>query len=78
LYAGDADVIVNWEQTTTTDNDWYLVNVNASFKPIIIQDRKPPDWNVWDDSLYKYVKYGFDFRMGYAALNPFCIVKTNN
>jgi phage major head subunit gpT-like protein len=78
LYAGDAEVIVNWEQNTTTDNDWYLINQGASFKPFLIQDRTSPNWEVFDDSRFKYIDYGFDFRMGYAPLNPFSIVKTNN
>ena len=78
LYAGDAEVIVNWEQNTTTDNDWYLINLNAPFKPFLIQDRKAPNWEVWDDMRSKYIDYGFDFRIGYGPLSPFAIVKTNN
>lgn len=78
LYAGDAEVIVNYEQTTTTDNDWYLVNAGSTFKPFVIQERKGPEWEYWDDTKYKYIDYGFNFRMGYNFLNPMCIVKTNN
>jgi phage major head subunit gpT-like protein len=78
LYAGDAQVIVNYEQTTTTDNDWYLVNLNNPFKPFVIQDREAPKWEFWDDTKNKYIDYGFYFRLGYNFLNPLAIVKTNN
>jgi phage major head subunit gpT-like protein len=82
LYAGDAQVIVNWEQSTTTDNDWYndwyLVNLNADFKPFVIQDREGVKWEFWDDTKNKYIDYGFYFRMGYNFLNPMSVVKTNN
>lgn len=78
LYAGDAQVLVNWEQTTTTDNDWYLVNLNANWKPFIIQDRKAPEWMMDDNKMNKNIFYGFDFRMGYGFGNPMSIVKTNN
>lgn len=78
LYAGDAEIIVNWEQGSS-DNDWYLVNIGSTFKPFLIQERKSPEWVMKDDpALYKDVKYGFDFRMGYAPLSPFSIIKTNN
>jgi phage major head subunit gpT-like protein len=77
LYAGDAEIIVNHYQGAT-DNDWYVCNLNASFKPFLIQDRKNVEWNVWDDTKSKFVEYGLDFRMGYAFLNPFSIVKINN
>lgn len=78
LYAGDAEVVVNFRQTSTSDNDWYLINVNNPFKPFVIQDRKAPNWEVWDDTKKKYIEYGFDFRLGYNFLNPMAIVKVNN
>jgi len=78
LYAGDAEVVVNYEQTTSTDNDWYLINVGATFKPFVIQDRKAPEWEYWDDTKNKYIDYGFYFRMGYQYLNPLSIIKVNN
>jgi len=78
IYKGTAEVMVNWEQTTTTDNDWYLINKRAPFKPFLIQDRKNVEWNVWDDKMSKMIKYGMDFRMGSALLNFFSIVKINN
>ena len=77
LYAGKASIIVNHYQAST-DNDWYMVNVNSPFKPFLIQDRQAVQWNVWDDTKSKFVEYGLDFRMGYAFLNPFSIVKINN
>jgi phage major head subunit gpT-like protein len=78
LYAGDAQVVVNYEQTTTTDNDWYLININNTFKPFVIQERKGPEWEYWDDTRNKYIDYGFYFRLGYNFLNPLSIVKVNN
>lgn len=78
LYAGQAEVIVNPEQVSETDNDWYLVNIANPFKPFVIQDREGVVWDVWDDNLNKDIKYGFYFRMGYNFLNPFAIVKVNN
>ncbi len=78
LYAGDAEVIVNYEQTSSTDNDWYLINVASTFKPFVIQERKSPEWEVWDDTKFKYIDYGFYFRMGYNFLNPMSAVKVNN
>jgi phage major head subunit gpT-like protein len=78
LYAGDAQVIINWEQTTTTDNDWYLVNLNANWRPFIIQDRESPKWEFWDDTKVKYIDYGYYFRMGFGFGNPMSMVKTNN
>jgi phage major head subunit gpT-like protein len=78
LYAGDAEVVVNYEQTSTTDNDWYLVNVANPFKPFVIQDREGIKWDIWDDNMNKFIKYGFYFRMGYNFLNPMSIVKVNN
>lgn len=78
LYAGDAQVIVNYEQTSSTDNDWYLINMGATFKPFVIQDRKGPEWEYWDDTKVKYIDYGFYFRMGYNFLNPMAAVKVNN
>lgn len=79
VYAGSAEVIINWEQSTTTDNDWYLVNLSAIDKPFLIQDREPPKWKLFDfDDYKKYYEYAMDFRMGYSFLNPFSMVKTNN
>lgn len=78
IYNGSAQIKVNWEQTTTTDNDWYLINDRAPFKPWLTQDRKGVEWNVWDDMMSKNIKYGMDFRMGSALLNFFSIVKINN
>lgn len=80
LYALDGvEIIINWNQTSSSDNDWYLVNINSPFKPFVIQDRTSPDWKVWDhEGLTKYIDYGVDFRMGYNFLNPFAMVKVNN
>lgn len=78
LYAGDAQVIINWEQTTTTDNDWYLVNLNATWRPFIIQDREGPKWEFEDNWKAKYIDYGYSFRMGFGFGNPMSIVKINN
>ena len=77
LYAGDAEIIVNYRQGSS-DNDWYLVNLANSFAPFVIQDRKGPEWMMKDDAEYLMIKYGVDFRMGYGPLNPMAIVKTNN
>jgi len=77
LYAGDAEIIINWEQSSS-DNDWYLANINHPIKPIVVQERKAPMWNMKDDPFDKQVFYGFDFRMGIGLLNPLCIIKTNN
>jgi phage major head subunit gpT-like protein len=76
IYAGTVEVRVNYRQAVT-DHDWYLINENSTFKPFLIQKRKAPEWNVFDDKKEKNVEYGFDFRMGYAGLNPFSIVKVN-
>lgn len=76
-YAGDAEIIVNYRQAST-DNDWYLVNINSPYKPFLIQDREGLKWNVIDNIENKALKYTADFRMGYSFLNPFSIVKTNN
>jgi phage major head subunit gpT-like protein len=78
LYAGDAQVIVNFEQTSATDNDWYLVNIANPHKPFVIQDREGPQWDVWDDNKNKWIEYGFYFRMGHNFLNPMAMVKINN
>lgn len=77
LYAGDAEIIINWEQSSS-DNDWYLVNINHPIKPIVVQERKAPKWDFKDDPFDKQIFYGFDFRMGIGLLNPLVIVKTNN
>lgn len=78
LYEGDAKVVVNYEQTSTTDNDWYLINTNTPFKPFVIQDREGVQWEYWNDTKFKYIDYGFRFRMGYNFLNPLAIIKTDN
>jgi len=79
LYALDnTEIIVNYEQTTSSDNDWYLVNLNAPFKPFLIQDREAPKWEMWDDTKNRFIDYGFYFRIGYSFLNPFAMIKTNN
>lgn len=78
LYAGDAKVFVNTEQSTVTNNDWYLINEAAFMKPFIIQDRESVDWKVFDDKKFKFLEYGYDFRMGYGPGSPFGIVKINN
>jgi phage major head subunit gpT-like protein len=78
IYAGAAEVYVNWEQTSSSNNDWYLINTSAPFKPFLIQDRKGVQWDMFDDKMLKDIKYGMDFRMGSALLNFFSIIKINN
>jgi phage major head subunit gpT-like protein len=77
IYAGTAEIVVNWEQGSS-DNDWYLINKKASFPPFLIQDRQSPDWNLKDEKDSKMLKYFFTFRMGYSFLNPMSTIKIDN
>jgi len=77
VVAGDVELIINYNQVTT-DNDWYLINTNATLKPFIIQSRENPTWDMKDEPDNINIKYFTTGRYGYGYGNPMAIVKVNN
>lgn len=63
---------------STSDNDWYLINIATPLKPFIYQSRKTPEFNMKDDPELKYIKYFATSRMNAGYGNPTAIVKVNN
>jgi hypothetical protein len=76
-YAGRVKIVLNPFQATT-DNDWYLVNNKATFKPFYLQDREGVTWDQEDDKITRQHRFSFTVRYGAKLLNPFCIQKINN
>jgi len=61
-----------------SDNDWYLVNENATIKPFIYQSRKNPLVEMKDENDSPIIKYFSTARMSAGYGNPTAIVKVNN
>lgn len=76
-YAGRAKIVVNPFQSTS-DNDWYLINMKAPFKPFFVQERQGVNWTYNEDKIVRRHQYYFDVRFGAALLNPAAIQKVNN
>lgn len=76
-FAGQCKFVINPYQSTS-DNDWYLVNNKASFKPFFVQEREGIDWTQDDDKEIRKHKFYFTVRYGVKLLNPFAIQKINN
>lgn len=75
-YAGDAEVVVNWNLAGSTQYRWYLIN--AKRKDVaLIQDRQGADWYTEDDPKNPWIGWFYKFRKGCALLNPFSIIRAS-
>lgn len=74
---GTFEVIVNDIQSIT-DNDWYVMNLNAPFKQFIYQTRKAPEWFFEDMKSKKFIDYFATSRSNAGYGNPTSIVKIDN
>lgn len=77
IMAGEVELIINYQQSNS-DNDWYLINTNATLKPFVIQERELPNWNMKDEEDNVNIKYFTTGRYGYGYGNPMAIVKVDN
>lgn len=77
VYKGTFDFVVN-DYLSTSDNDWYLENVNTPFKGFIYQKRKNPLYDMKDEKDKKFIKYFSTGRMNAGYGNPICMIKVNN
>ncbi len=77
IYAGEVEIIVNYSQAGS-NNDWYLLNTAAPFKPFILQEREKPTWNMKDEKDNINIKYFTTGRYGYGYGNPTAIIKVDN
>lgn len=77
IYENSFDLIINHWQSTS-DNDWYLVNVNHAIKPFIYQLRQQPKWHVEDIESSKRIHYFVEGRMNAGYGNPAAMCKVNN
>lgn len=76
-YAGRVKIVTNNYQTNT-DNDCYIINNKAAFKPIYFQNRQGIEWDNEEDKIAQQYRVWFTTRYGAKLLNPFSIVKINN
>lgn len=76
IYAGDAQVVVNWSLAGSTQYRWYLINT-AKKDIAIYQNRQDPEWFVEDDNKKPWIGWYYKFRKGVALLNPFHIVRVS-
>lgn len=77
IYAGKAKIIVNPYQDAG-DNDWYLINMNATYPPFFVQNRENLKWEYEKDKKHRKHEWWYTFRLGMALINPFAIIKINN
>lgn len=76
VYAGDAEVVVNWAVAGTTQYRWYLIN--AAKKDIaIVQNRMGAEWYMEDDQKKPWVGYYYKLRKGVSLLNPTSVVRVS-
>lgn len=77
VYANTFDLILNdWQGAS--DNDWYIINTNATVLPFAVVDRQRVNWKMVDDPLRKDVLFLSDARMqaGYGTFTS--IIKIDN
>jgi len=77
IYAGMVEILTNYYQSNSSD-DWYLVNLNSSMKPFILQERQKPTWDMKDEKDNVNIKYFTTGRYGYGYGNPLSIIKIDN
>jgi phage major head subunit gpT-like protein len=77
IYNQSFDIVLNHWQSTS-DNDWYLININHPIKPFIYQMRDKPKFEMEDQRSKKYIKYFVTARMNAGYGNPAAICKTDN
>lgn len=76
VYAGDAEVVVNWAVAGTTQYRWYLINT-AKKDVAIVQERQGAEWFMEDDNKKPWVGYYYKLRKGVALLNPASVVRVS-
>jgi len=76
VYAGDAQVVVNWSVAGTTQYRWYLINTKKK-DVAVYQDRENPTWYMEDDNKKNWVGYYYKFRKGGALLNPMSVIRVS-
>jgi phage major head subunit gpT-like protein len=77
IYANTFDIVVNdWQGSS--DNDWYLVNVDGMILPFISQMREKPNWKKDDDEKNRDILFYSTARMaaGYGLFTS--MLKVNN
>lgn len=77
IWANTFEIEVNPYQAVT-NNDWYLINMNAVVKPFIYQSRKTPLFEMKDENDSTVIKYFSNARMNAGYGNPMAIVFVNN
>jgi phage major head subunit gpT-like protein len=76
IYAGDAQVVVNYALAGSTQYRWYLIN--SKRKDLAVwQDRENPTWYMQDDNTKNWIGYYYKFRKGAALLNPFSAIRVS-
>lgn len=71
------EYIINFD-SSISDNDFYVINENATVKPFIYQIRKEPMFEIVDEKDSPYVKYFSTARANAGYGNPMSIVKVSN
>ena len=77
IFKGTFNFVTNVYQDIT-NNDWFLFNNKAAFKPFIYQKRRAPIFEMNDDHKRKFVEYFSTARMAAGPGNPTAIVKIDN
>jgi hypothetical protein len=75
LFREGVKIIAN---TQSTGNDWYLANVAAPTKAVLLTDRASFDWTMEDNKTKRHIDYVGTCRMGVGPGNPMSIVKINH
>lgn len=76
VYAGDAEVVVNWAVAGTTQYRWYLINT-AKKDLALVQNRMDAEWYMEDDQKKPWVGYYYKLRKGVSLLNPMSAVRVS-
>jgi len=76
VYAGDAQVIVNWGLAGSTQYRIYVINARRK-DVAMIQDRMAAEWFTDDDQKNSWIGWYYKFRKGAALLNPFSCIRVS-
>ncbi len=76
IYAGDAQVVVNWSLAGSTQYRWYLINTKRK-DVAIYQNRQNAEWFVEDDNKKTWVGYYYKMRNGASLLNPASVIRVS-
>lgn len=77
IYNNSFDIILRHQQSST-DNDWFLLNTQATIPPFILQENEGPQWKMIDKEDELHIKYFSTARLNAGYGNPTSIVKIDN